>query len=289
MDFSIQFQIDTCIKPRSAAGCNRLYNKNKGATYFLIDTTHLTLLHRIIIHVNRIFLSDSSYPQPRVVHSTSKCPNMKFIISQCLTYILTYGKKLPKYARDKYFKRICTLLIQQHTAASNRVKDDKRRNTRTNTFFRFSFKKVLFYFGMYYPCHCSLPAPFVMSNNRFACHLHHRSLVFYEKIRGCYREDLPVAERRAIGRLKLQKPKISSLHLGDKHQKRIVSYRTGLSFTKDFCWYRHEFYKSNFHHKRLPNVNIKQDKRFKRHEKKYDSQTDYQLTIKHKCLNSGGP
>ena len=108
-------------------------------------------------------------------------------------------------------------------------------------------------------------------------------------MQGCYREDLPIAERRAIGRLKLQKPKISSLHLGDKHQKRIVSYRTGLSFTKDFCWYRHEFYKSNFHHKRLPNVNIKQEKRFKRHEKKYDSQTDYQLTIKHKCLNSGGP
>ena len=159
MDFSIQFKIDTCIKPRSYAGCNRLYNKNLGTTYYLIDLTDLDS-YRIIIHTNRLDLFDFALRSPpHVVHSTSKKPNIGFIVSHCLTYILSYRKKLPKHARDKYFKRIRILLIAQHIATNNRIKDDKRRNTRTKTYFRFSFKKIILYFGLYFPCHCGLPGP----------------------------------------------------------------------------------------------------------------------------------
>src|SRR2546430_14192664 len=136
----------------------------------------------LIIHTNRLRLINSMLPPPLVVHSTSKNPSTKFIISHCLRYILTYGKKLPKFARDKYFHRIRILLLNQHKATNDRVKDDIRKNTRTKTFFRFSFRKILFYFRFYFPCHCSLPAPFVMSNHRFACHLHHKSLEIYKKV-----------------------------------------------------------------------------------------------------------
>src|SRR5947207_1632219 len=41
-----------------------------------------------------------------------------FFIGHCLHYILTYGKKLPKFARDKYFHRIRTLLLNQHKATT---------------------------------------------------------------------------------------------------------------------------------------------------------------------------
>ena len=126
MDFSIQFKIDTYVRPRSYAGCNRLYNKNLGTTYYLIDLTDLDS-YRIIIHTNRLDLFDFALcSPPHVVHSTSKKPNIGFIVSHCLTYILSYRKKLPKHARDKYFKRIRILLIAQHIATNNRCKDDKR-------------------------------------------------------------------------------------------------------------------------------------------------------------------
>ncbi len=181
----------------------------------MIDTTHLILLHQIIIHVNRIFLSQSAYPQPRVVYSTSKRPSYKFIFSHCLNYILTYGKKLPKYARDKYFNRIRTLLLQQYTATGNRVKDSNRNNIRTKTFFRFSFKKIIFYFGIYFPCHCGLPVPFVMSNNRFACHLHHKSLEIYIKVLS--------TEQLILRRQRVKKRLDSRFRLDEPHMKKIVS------------------------------------------------------------------
>ena len=100
----------------------------------------------------------------------SKRPNINFIISHCLTYILTNGKKLPKYH-------------QQHIAASNKIKDNKRKNTRTKTFFCFSFKKIAFYFGTYFSYYCTLPVSFIMLNNHYICYLHHKFLEFYQKVK----------------------------------------------------------------------------------------------------------
>jgi len=93
MDFSINFKIDTRIRPRSSAGCNRLYNDDKGTGYFLLDFSDFEKLHRIYIHTNRWNLVGTSQLPPLVVHSTSKRPNIKFLISCCLTYIFTFGKK----------------------------------------------------------------------------------------------------------------------------------------------------------------------------------------------------
>src|ERR1700733_14057817 len=117
MEFSISFKIDHTVAPRSTAGSNRLYNLRKEARYFLLDFSELEKQLQIYIHTNdRSLIGFCTFPIPYVVHSTSKRPNMKFLISHCLTFILThanYGNKLPKYARDRYFSRIRTLLCQQ--------------------------------------------------------------------------------------------------------------------------------------------------------------------------------
>lgn len=271
MDFSINFKIDTRIRPRSSAGCNRLYNDDKGTGYFLLDFSDFEKLHRIYIHTNRWNLVGKSQLPPLVVHSTSKRPNIKFLISCCLTYIFTFGKKIPKFARDKYFRRIRNLWYQQYNAAIHRVEDlSSSRNTRTSTFFRFSFRKIVFYFGLYYPCHCGLPAPFVMSKKRYACHLHHETLDFFRNI------------RKVEGVIR---PRTTwSKDLDKNHTKSITCYRSGITFKKDFSWYNGKFYKGYYDLERFRSTTKKQDAHFKRHEKYYKSRGGYIATFPHKMV-----
>jgi len=216
-----------------------------------------------------LVLMETSQLPPFVIHSTSKGPNMNFLISRCLTYIFTFGKKkLPKYARDKYFRRIRNLWPQQYKAANHRAEGLLFRNTRTSTYFRFSFRKIVYYFGLYYPCHCGLPAPFVMSQKRYACHLHHKTLEFYRNIRN-------VDER-------CSRTTWLSKGLDTKHTKSITSYRTGITFKKEFSWYNGKFYKCHYDLQRFRSTTPQQNVRYKRHEKHYKGREGYIGTFPHK-------
>ena len=200
-----------------------------------------------------------------------------------MTYILSYGKKLPKHIRDKYFKRIRTLLIAQHIATNNRIKDDKRRNTRTKTYFRFSFKKIILYFGLYFPCHCGLPAPFVISNTRYVCHLHHKNIDFYYKV---HWTKIPPEQRRERHKELMKRYIITGPPkniLNDYHEKYVHSERQGVSYRKEFSWYKGQFYKCKFGFRRREKPSAAQQRRYSRHSKTH--REGYVLAFKHKILD----
>jgi hypothetical protein len=115
-----------------------------------------------------------------------------------------------------------------------------------------------------------------MSCDRYACHLHHRSIETYKNIG-------TVEQRRKRVEKKIQKSRVFR-DLDEAHEKKITSYRLGVSYKKEFSWYRDRFYKCNYNSRRLKVVTDKQTKRYNRHKKKYKSWEDYRLTFQHKCL-----
>ena len=87
-----------------------------------------------------------------LVSSTSKIPNNKFRISQCLTYVFRNQTAIPSRVRRKYFNRIRSLMLQQLDALVARKNSTADNNRRTKTFFKFLYRKTTFFFGIYQPC-----------------------------------------------------------------------------------------------------------------------------------------
>jgi len=65
-------------------------------------------------------------------------------------------------------------MLQQLDALVARKISTADNNRRTKTFFKFLYRKTTFFFGIYQPCRCGLPAAYVLSNNRVQCHIHQR-------------------------------------------------------------------------------------------------------------------
>ena len=104
---SIGFHADPHIPLKSCSGAHRLYNTRKGNTYFLLGFSNED---RWIIHTNQNRLHNT---ERSLVSSTSKIPNNKFRISQCLTYVFRNQTAIPSRVRRKYFNRIRSLMLQQ--------------------------------------------------------------------------------------------------------------------------------------------------------------------------------
>ena len=115
-----------------------------------------------------------------------------------------------------------------------------------------------------------------MSCDRYACHLHHRSIETYKNVG-------TVEQRRKCGEKNIQKSR-RLRNLDEEHEKKITSHCLGVSYKKEFSWYRNQFYKCNYSYRRLNVITDKQAKRYNHHKEKYTSWKDYRLTFQHKCL-----
>ena len=86
---SIGFHADPHIPLKSCSGAHRLYSNRKGNTYFLLGISNED---KWIIHTNQHRLHNT---EQSLVSSTSKNPNNKFRISQCLTYVSETKQQFP--------------------------------------------------------------------------------------------------------------------------------------------------------------------------------------------------
>ncbi|RGB24096.1 hypothetical protein C1646_676618, partial [Rhizophagus diaphanus] len=86
--------------------------------------------------------------------------------------------RIPSRARRKYFNRLRQLLLTQRVTSLARWTSSHRNNRRTRTFVQFQYQQSCFYLSIYYGCpFCKLPAAYVMSNFRHACHIHDKELI----------------------------------------------------------------------------------------------------------------
>src|SRR5579871_1291196 len=156
--FEIKYHVDVNLPIKSYAGNNRLYNTRKYTFYYLIDTITWT------IHTNNILFKAANI-RPYKVKSNCAIPNDKFKISKILTDIMCKQKSIPSRIRKKYFYRIRNLVFNKLKVIRSRENQQTNKNRKTKTYIRFSYKRKQMYFGIYRPCHCKLPAPYVMSNH----------------------------------------------------------------------------------------------------------------------------
>jgi hypothetical protein len=135
-----------------------------------------------------------------------------------LTHFFDLQKVLPRRIQQKYFQMIKSKLLDRDKVLSSRAKGTTSSNRTTKSFFKFTYKKYRFYFGIYTPCNhsydpclpalnniwsfdtlqseeltvsevhqlfkrckeCSVPSPFVMSQDRRACVMHQK--YFFSRI-----------------------------------------------------------------------------------------------------------
>lgn len=245
--FEIKVHVDHQFPIRSYAGCNRLYNTRKFTYYYLFNLNTWT------IHTNNRLLF--TYANNYKINSTSRQPNEKYIITKMLTRMLHIQGKLPSRIRRKYFYRIRNLIYNQLLAIKSRDKkhNDQHDNRRTKTFIRFSYKKIAMYFGIYRPCHCKLPACFVMSKGRFRCPHHVQEILQTQQLR----------------QNQIDKSTHNPLIFKD-HIKENTSNRLGIKYYRDFSWVfdfrmvKRQYLTEQFS---KSSRSKKQEKRFERHKK----------------------
>src|SRR5271170_6139469 len=88
---------------------------------------------------------------------------------------------------------ICRKSLQRLSYIESRAQSDIHNHKIRRTFFKVSYKKYRFHFGIYLPCSyllnqetrtkCLLPSPIVLSDSRRTCHLHQK--ILFEMIREC--------------------------------------------------------------------------------------------------------
>ena len=217
---SIGFHADPHIPLKSCSGAHRLYNTRKGNTYFLLGFSNED---RWTIHTNQNRLHNT---ERSLVSSTSKIPNNKFRISQCLTHVFRNQTAIPSRVRRKYFNRIRSLMLQQLDALVARKISTADNNRRTKTFFKFSYRKTTFFFGIYQPCRCGLPAAYVLSNNRVRCHIHQKENII---------TPAPPQQPNHMTINMNRTKEIWSNRLGIKYQKNINQYKDS-PYLSDKCF-----------------------------------------------------
>ena len=144
-------------------GLFTVYQSKRAKYYFLkLGATTFGTNHRQF----HVYTNDQHMAECQNYYtSTSSFPNKKFIISKMLSCIFLNKKVRVK---PQHFSRLRQLFIDKYANTKQRIKPNNHCSNRyTKTFIKFSVKKNTFYFGPYYGCHCHLPAPYVMSNNRF--------------------------------------------------------------------------------------------------------------------------
>jgi hypothetical protein len=80
--------------------------------------------------------------------STSKNINYKYQISTMITHFFSIQQVLPRRIQTKYFTLIRNILLKRISIITQRRESSNSRNKITRTFFKFSYKKYRFHFGI---------------------------------------------------------------------------------------------------------------------------------------------
>src|ERR1700733_2650724 len=154
-------------------GKNTLYNTRKSNSYVLLDISSLSEQRpgqkktiKIITNSEEILEKNGNIFRASLDKDK---PNEKFIISKYLTSVLL-SLPINRSARNKFYNRIRTLLLEKLVAIRNRKSSTLSNNRETSTFIRFSYRHRTWYLGFYIPCTiCREVCSKVMSNSRTFC------------------------------------------------------------------------------------------------------------------------
>ncbi|POG82363.1 hypothetical protein GLOIN_2v1497862, partial [Rhizophagus irregularis DAOM 181602=DAOM 197198] len=147
--FDVSFNKFHVTRP-NRAGCNKIYEIRRSKSFFfeLADSSANTNDIHLKIHTNDYHMN--SIP---ISYSSTCCfPNLKYQISKMLQHFFSHQKVIPRSIQKRYFNLIRSKLLDRYFIIKSRADSITQRNSRTKTFFNFSYKRYHFYFGIFIPC-----------------------------------------------------------------------------------------------------------------------------------------
>jgi hypothetical protein len=154
------------VTNKDRRGYNTIYEFKRSKSYFfeLADPHSITNDTTLLLHTNDYLVSS----KPIRYRSTSKSLNNKYQISKMLSHFFSIQRVLPRRIQTKYFNLIRDNLLNRIKIINNRISSSNNRRKITRTFFKFTYKKYRFNFGIYTPCN----HPEDPKNYRFSpCHI----------------------------------------------------------------------------------------------------------------------
>jgi len=138
------------VTTKDRRGYNTIYGTQRSRTYFfeLADQRSNTNELHLKIHTNDHKVNTS----PIRYKSTSLMPNARYQISTMVRHSFTLQRVLPRRIQQKYFNLIRDNLLKRIDALKYRIESSPDSNKTTKTFFKFTYKRYRFYFGIYIPC-----------------------------------------------------------------------------------------------------------------------------------------
>ncbi|GET02734.1 hypothetical protein GLOIN_2v1779171 [Rhizophagus clarus] len=206
-------------------GAGTLFNTKK-ARYYLLS---LGQLKKTGIRTNNfsVITNDTDLPgtHHRIFSSTSKFPNINFLIGNFLTFVFNLNRQFPSHVVTKYFSRLRVLLKEKLCSIRNRMDSDRSNNRYTKTYIRFANRDHVIYLGFYLRCkpECNLPAATVMSNKRWRCGEH------YNKINACHNSALHIPRDAKYYADELER-RAKKKKRSPREAKHIHSNRLGISY-----------------------------------------------------------
>jgi len=140
-------------KAMKFTGKNTIFHSR--AQYFLLSDNNTVYTNNRKLHSFKFF-------------SNTATPNQKFTYSNFISGIFNFLnlRYLPPNTKQKYFSCIRRHLLITASAIKKRLFTPSSNNNQTRTYFRFSIRRRVYYFGIYTPCchtnfPCSSPPTFV--------------------------------------------------------------------------------------------------------------------------------
>ncbi|PKK59787.1 hypothetical protein RhiirC2_794317 [Rhizophagus irregularis] len=142
-----------------------LYSTRKGKSYILLHVDSLQKEKDMLTIVTNNRHIIKKYERPFLINSDQPMMNTKYRISKYLTSVFC-GLPIDIETRNKYFLRICQLLLDKLVVIENRLKKQEKNTT----YIKFGHGRQIWYLGFYIPCSfCSNVCAYVMSRNRKVC------------------------------------------------------------------------------------------------------------------------
>ncbi|GBB86887.1 hypothetical protein RclHR1_13320001 [Rhizophagus clarus] len=158
-------------------GAGTLFNTKK-ARYYLLSLGHL----------NTPGISTNDFPvvtndtdlrgtHQRIFSSTSRSPNINFLIGNFLTFVFNLNRQFPSHVVTKYFSRLRVLLKEKLCSIRTRMDSDSSNNHSTKIYILFANRSHVIYLGFYLRCksECNLPAASVIDAKYYADELQRRA------------------------------------------------------------------------------------------------------------------
>ncbi|GES91103.1 hypothetical protein GLOIN_2v1779171 [Rhizophagus clarus] len=206
-------------------GAGTLFNTKKARYYFL----SLGQLKKTGIRTNNfsVITNDTDLPgtHQRIFSSTSKFPNINFLIGNFLTFVFNLNRQFPSYVVTKYFSRLRVLLKEKLCSIRNRIDSDSSNNRHIKTYILFANRDHVIYLGFYLRCkpECNLSAASVISNKRWRCGEH------YNEINTCHNSALHIPRDAKYYADELER-RAKKKKRSPREAKHIHSNRLGISY-----------------------------------------------------------